>query len=214
MRGSRWRLVAAAPLALATAAACAAAAVGDERALRVVERTKMFDGSYASYTWNRISPTGQPPVEEWSAEFHSGALHRVETPRDRIVADCSALSGTWLSLVTGETVTNSQVAASACGINTNKPFRSARLRGRVEGPFGIVDRVEVADHENVRVYDVTREGVIVRATYADRETPQILALESWTVALDSELPADDLFSEQSLQRSFVPAQHQSPPTAD
>jgi hypothetical protein len=50
----------------------------------VVDRTKSTRATYAIYTWIRISRLGQPPHEEWSAEFNSGALHRVETPRDRV----------------------------------------------------------------------------------------------------------------------------------
>ena len=82
----------------------------------IIARSKLTREMYAVYFWNRIERPGQQPEEEWSAEFNSGDLHRVETPRDRIVADCAASTGTYLSLSTGKVITGPQVAGVACGI--------------------------------------------------------------------------------------------------
>jgi hypothetical protein len=58
-------------------------------ALKVLEKTKSTRATYSVFFWNRVDPGNRPAFEEWSAEFHMGALHRVETPRDRLIADCS-----------------------------------------------------------------------------------------------------------------------------
>ena len=211
MNRGRFAVLVGGGLLLQATAACAEDPRIDEQALQVVERTKTVDATYANYIWNRIAGSGEPPTEEWSAEFHSGSRHRVETPRERLIADCSALTGTAISLATGEKIVGASVAAAACGISTTKPFRSARLIGPVEGPSGPADRVEVNDRDYVRTYDVTREGILVRGIYASNEAPSTPTLESWTVALDRNLPSEDMFSEESLTRSFVPPKFTNPP---
>jgi hypothetical protein len=185
----------------------------DGQALQVVERTKAVNTTYATYVWNRISLPGQPVIEEWAAEFHSGSRHRVETPRDRAIADCKAMTGTMISLITDKTTTGREVAAALCGIDTNNPFRSARLVGTVDGDLGTADRVELIDADNVRTYDITRDGIIVRTIYAGRAAPDVPLLEGWSVALEREVPSDEMFNEQSLSRSFVPAKFMAAPDA-
>ncbi|HEX4097491.1 MAG TPA: hypothetical protein VHX64_12230, partial [Caulobacteraceae bacterium] len=107
----------------------------------VVDRTKSTRATYAIYTWIRISRPGQPPHEEWSAEFNSGALHRVETPRDRVVANCEARTGSALSLVTGKVRTGPEVAEAACGIDTNFQVDAADWLGRQPSPLGPLDAI-------------------------------------------------------------------------
>ncbi|HYD24173.1 MAG TPA: hypothetical protein VEB68_05195 [Croceibacterium sp.] len=209
------RIAAAGAALIALAAPTAGCAEGPEatpQAFPIVERTKTVDTTYANYNWNRIIPPDGPVVEEWSAEFHSGSLHRVETPRDRLIADCENMTGVALSLETGEKVSGPQVAGAACGINTNTPILSARVIGRVDRAGSVSDRIEVVDRDNVRIYDVTEDGVIVRATYASSEAPERLILETWSVALERELPAADMFSSESLRRSFVPDRFKREPT--
>lgn len=174
-----------------------------EQAREIVRRTKTVDATYSSYVWNIITAPDGSVVEEWAAEFHDGALHRVETPHDRVIANCRDMTGVARSLVTGETRRGPSVARLACGINTNVAFRSLRALGSVAGPGGTVDRIEVIDAANTRVYDVTGDGIIVRTTYASSEAPDAVFLEAWTFALERKVPAGDLFSEESLGTSFV-----------
>jgi len=55
--------------------------------------TRNTTATYSVFAWNIITRSNKPTEQEWSAEFHQGALHRVETPRDRIIADCAAMTG-------------------------------------------------------------------------------------------------------------------------
>ncbi len=73
---------------IVVSAACAQSS--SEAARAVVERTKTTSSTYTLYLWNRVTIPGEPVLEEGSAEFHKGDLHRFETPRDRIIADCRA----------------------------------------------------------------------------------------------------------------------------
>jgi hypothetical protein len=206
------RSIALSLVALLGISACSAADGADQsqgasaRALDVLERTRKVDGTYALYIWNRITPRDKEPTEEWSAEFHSGDLHRVETPRDRLIANCRAGTGVALSLVTGEVVEGPQVAGAACGINRNRPMISAEWLGRVSTPMGEADRVRVVDRDNVRQYDVSREGVLLGATYAENRPGRYLVLTAEAMKLDSALPHADMFDRKSLQESFVPHQ--------
>jgi hypothetical protein len=170
----------------------------------VIARSKLTRSTYAVYFWNRIQPPGQEAAEEWSAEFNSGSLHRVETPRDRLIADCAAHTGTYLSLVTHEVVTGPQIAGVACGINTNRPFLALEALGRVKIRFIDADRVRVTDAENVRTYDISDDGIILRTTFETNDARHLLVLDVEAVEVSRSLPSSNIFDEASLNMSFVP----------
>jgi hypothetical protein len=174
----------------------------------VVELTKTPKMDYAVYNWNRIETAGGP-IEEWSAEFHSGNLHRVETPRDRMIADCMAGTGTGLSLATGEKVVGAKVALAACGVNTNKAFVFSEWQGVVDAPFGKAQRIRLVDASNVRIYDVMSDGAIVRTKY-NLIDGSPLSL-TYAVAIEHERPDPAMFDAASLTRSYVPDRFKTAP---
>ena len=177
---------------------------GKGKAEAIISRSKLTRETYSVYSWNRIQPPGQKAVEEWSAEFNSGSLHRVETPRDRLIADCAAHTGTYLSLVTGNVITGPQVAGVACGINTNRQFLSVEALGRVKTRFADADRVRVADTENVRTYDISDDGIILRTIFETNDAKRSTVLDVEAVAVTHSIPGPNMFDEASLASSFVP----------
>ena len=182
-----------------------------DRVLEVLERTKVTRSTYALYVWTRLREPGQAPREEWGAEFHSGDRHRVETPDNRVIADCRAGTGVALAVESGETADGPAVARVACGINTNRSFHSAEYRGVVQTRFGPADRVRLVDDELVREYDVSRDGVLLRTAFKLNEPgePEVLVAEAVNVV--RELPSPDIFDRESLSRSFVPDNYRRPP---
>ena len=170
----------------------------------IIARSKLTRETYAVYFWNRMPHPGQRPTEEWSAEFNAGSLHRVETPRDRVIADCAAHTGTHLSLATGAIVSGPQVAGVACGINTNRQFLAAEALGRVRTRFGGADRVRVTDAENIRTYDISDQGIILRTLFDTNDARHLRVLDVETVAVSHRLPGAGMFDEASLKKSFVP----------
>ena len=209
-----WRRSAALTAMLAASlvsAPAAAAQDGQSRVLEVLERTKTTRVTYALYMWNRVMPADQAPREEWSAEFHSGDLHRVETPLARAVADCAAGTGTAFFVDSGEYVEGPQVARSACGINTNIVFQSAEWVGEVRTRFGVADRVRIVDEQNVRHYDVSRDGILLGSTYAENAPGERLQLSTVATAVLRTLPEPDMFDRDSLARSFVAEVYRQPP---
>jgi len=170
----------------------------------IVSRTHTTRATYAVYYWNRITPSRGEASEEWSAEFNRGNWHRVETPRDRMIADCQAMKGIDLSLETGQIVSGPAVARAACGINANRPIRSSEYLGRQQGKLGEFDRVRLTDAGDVRTYDVSSDGVILGVTYANVDKPQDVTLSMATTGLDRALPDADMFSPESLAHSVVP----------
>jgi hypothetical protein len=183
-----------------------------DKAIKVLARTKTTSATYALYSWNRITPPGRPPTEEWSAEFNDGPLHRVETPAHRLVANCVEKSGTEYSVATTQTFSGPGVAGAACGINTNKPIISIRYVGHVVDRAGEADRVEVTDAENVRTYDVTRDGILIRTMYALNTPERPVVLDVETEAISRTLPRQDMFDAASLMQSVVPDEYKKPPT--
>jgi hypothetical protein len=177
----------------------------------VVERTKANRATYSLYNWYRISRAGEPAVEEWAAEFNSGRFHRVETPRDRVIADCEAMTGSALSLSTGQIVTGPQVAAAACGINTNFTVTSAEWLGQDTPSFGGADIVKLSGGPFIRTYEVDSKGIVVRSTFRYDAPGAPLALQTVSTDLSFTLLADDMFTNDSLSRSYVPATYRSGP---
>lgn len=99
----------------------------------------------------------------------------------------------------------------ACGINTNRQFLAAESLGRVKGRFGAADRVRLADEENIRTYDISDDGLILRTTYELNNSDRALVLDVETVALVQSLPSQNMFDEASLGMSFVPEKFKSTP---
>jgi hypothetical protein len=188
-----------------------AAGEANAKVLEVLTRTKTTTKTYALYLWNRITPPGGAPIEEWSAEFHSGDLHRVETPHDRLVANCRTGAGFAYSMETGRSSEGAWIARTACGIDTNRPFLSAEWQGRVQTPSGEADRVTIVTAELVRRYDISPDGVILATRFADNAPGEAVRLVNWAVAVEAALPAPDIFDRASLARSVVPERYKQPP---
>lgn len=211
MSFSRWALAAALVLSMPAAAAEPAASDDTAQAKAVITRSKTTRATYAVYTWTVIRLKGAEPVEEWSAEFNSGKLHRVETPRDRVVADCQRKTGAHYSLVDGSTKTDGPIATVACGIAYDDSIRQIAWLGKHPSPWGEVDRVRLWGAGLIRTYDVTKAGVIVSSTFAQEDSPGKAMLEMRTVALEKALPKGKIFTRASLARSVVPARFTLPP---
>lgn len=200
--------------ALAGTSCAEAAAPGpDARAKAAFERTKRTRATYALYSWNWIEGAGFEGGPQWSAEFHRGTLHRVETPRFRVVADCAAGTGAMIDVDSGRIESNSAIAGAACGINSNFPIRNLEWLGRTETRFGTVDRLRVVDPEDERIYAVSRAGVLVASEVFPRGKGTGSCLQSEPLAVEKTLPARDMFSEASLSRSFAAARFGAPPRA-
>lgn len=167
--------------------------------------------TYAVFNWSRVKTPGQAHFEEWGAEMHSGSLHRVETPKARLVADCGSGEGAWLELATGRVTRGPAVAAAACGISRVDPILDVRWLARVETVHGPADRIEVEDAKLIRTYDVLPSGAILRTEVADKKSGTPRVLVSDPLGYMAELPEGDVFSEASLNRSVVPSRYKSPP---
>ena len=208
-----FRLALAAGLALLPAAAASSqdsepAPTIDPRAVAAVERSWATEATYALYAWNWVREENGQPRQAWSAEFHDGVRHRVETPTVRVVADCEARTGTAIDLARNETVRGTGVANIACGLSRNAQLVSLEWLGRRDGPSGPVDMVRLTDPDNTRTYAVDGQGVLVAAEIFARAGN--VCLQQAPVAVENRLPEDDIFSEESLGRSVVPERMRGP----
>jgi hypothetical protein len=181
------------------------------KAMAILNRTKIVTGTYALYMWNWLTPPEGPAYEEWSAEFNAGDLHRVETPHDRLVANCRTGEGYAYSVETGQSSQGPSIARAACGIDTNTPSLSAVSEGAVATPFGRAERVTVTTAELVRRYQVSADGILLATVYAENTPAQTVRLVNEAVAVERTLPKPGMFDRASLARSYVPAQYKRPP---
>jgi len=195
---------AAATLVLFAAAGVAAGAsetaISDE-ARKLIDLTRETRATYSLVVMNRVRHPDGSVTEEWGAEFHDGAHHRVETPRDRMIADCVGMTGTYVQMGSARTVTGAAVARAACGVQANTPIQSARVAGQRETRFGPATRLIVVDADDIRTYDVAANGALVGATISGRDGNWKLV--SWAVSLGRDVPPD-IFSVESLGKSAVP----------
>lgn len=185
-----------------------------ERALEILKQTKTTTATYVVYTKDYVSIDGKKPFQSWSAEFHSGDLHRVETMKHRLVANCRERTGFFVNLETGELRDGPSVANAACGVNSNNKLVSAEWLGTVSTPFGEADRIQLSDEVHIRAYDVLkRNGALLRATYAAADDDQRIQVWQETLAVTDTLPSLDIFDPESLSESFVPEEYKKLPTA-
>lgn len=171
-----------------------------EAALALSRETK---ATYSLYSINRIT-LDDKTIEEWAAEFHSEDMHRVETPRDRIIADCRAGAGTALNLATGQRSSGPQYAKAACGVNANIPILSSRFLGKIKTKFGTAEKIEITDKYQIRGYSILSNGVLAEATITVLGPPKKLKLTNCPILVTKQLPERDIFSIASLDKSVVP----------
>jgi hypothetical protein len=183
----------------------------DPRAQAAFDRTKRTESTYALYAWNWVKGPGFPTGPHWSAEFHRGHLHRVETPHVRVVADCAAGTGTTLDVATGRSETGPAAARGACGINSNFPVRDLEYLGRRDSRFGGLDLLRILDPADERLYAVDDNGVLVASEIFPRDPAARYCVQQEPLAVEKVLPAEDMFSAQSLQRSFAASRFEAVP---
>lgn len=196
---------------LAAQAGAAQAFQMDARAQAVIDRSKGTRETYALYDWETVSRPGQPVAQHWSAEFNEGALHRVETPEVRAVANCETGAGSSLLVALDRRDSAPDMARTACGISTKTALVDQKWLGEVDTPFGRADRIQLTDAQLIRTYDVTKQGVIVRSEFHLRGPGEPEVLSSRAVAVLPELPAGGLFDDASLEQSFVPDAYKAAP---
>src|SRR5205823_2604608 len=140
-------------------------------------------------------------VHEYAAEFNQGDLHRVETPRDRIVTNCRTGWSAHLNIATGVVTHDDAISGFACGIYTGDIVRSAEITGSRQSSFGLLQQLKLETYASTRTYEVAPNGAIITETITDQSGKLRVTMKA--VSLSDQLPAGDVFSEASLARSIV-----------
>ena len=203
-RVALWLLVA----VLAGSAGNAATSAIDPEAAQLIKFTRQTKATYSAFSWNVITQPDGDLIEEWAAEFHSGSLHRVETPRERVIADCAAMTGTYLDLASGEIVSGERIAKIACGIADHLGIASAKMLPAANGRYGPVRRLAVEDGSTVRTYSIDARGLIVAEQIALPDGHVSLVMQ---VVAVKKTVSPRIFTVASLQRSAVPARYKVKP---
>lgn len=164
-----------------------------------ITKTRTTQATYALVSTNEIR-LDDKTIHEFAAEYNRGDLHRVETPRDRIVANCRTGWSAHLNVATGEVSRREGTSGVACGIATNV-FRSAEVLGSRQSQFGRVQQVKIVTNHDLRTYDVAENGAIVGQTIAEPDGKLRLIMRA--ISVTEQLPIGDIFSEASLAKSVV-----------
>jgi hypothetical protein len=185
----------------------------DKRAAEVFLRTRRVSTTYAVYQWNEVADNLHTGRSEWAAEFHSGKMHRVETPSVRVVADCSTLAGFMYDVAKKQVIADPSAGAYACGINLGAIPRVLEFVRQVRSVYGPLDVIHVIDDRDDRFYGVSAAGVIITTDYTSLKDDGH-CLQGTTIALSDKLPQGDLFSEASLNETAVPEKYRTEPQLD
>jgi hypothetical protein len=201
------RAIFAAMLLSATASDIAFAEPLDPKAEEVIARARTPESTYTIFWRVRIADPSSKTEYAWGATFRRGSFVRMEDLRWRVVADCSAGTGTQYHLSIGnDYLTGSKVAKRHCGINEDRKL-SARWLGQQESKFGLVDLVQVVNQDGTDTYQVTAAGEVVGVTSTYRGSNVTVVAEP--TSFERSLPDGDLFSRRSLATSMVPKKVQS-----
>jgi hypothetical protein len=184
----------------------------DPRAAEVIVRTRRPTGTYALYQWQEIADNLAAGRSEWAAEFHSGTMHRVETPQVRVVADCATMAGFVYDVSKGQSRADPAVGLGACGINLGRIPTLVEYIRKEPSKFGNLDMVHIVDSTDDRYYGISDQGVIITTEYVSRAEPG-RCLQGSTLQLADNLPEQDIFTEASLSRSVVPERFREAPTS-
>ncbi len=177
----------------------------------VVDRSKATRATYSIYVHNWLKAQDGTELDEWSGEFNDGVRHRIENPHLHAIADCRAITGVAVIPELNLRKTGPQVAQESCGIATNVAYTGATYLGVVLTPCGDADRIKLVEKDNVRTYDVTKEGIVVGETWRRNGGDQALTLKQTVVAVVPTVPSHDMFDEASLQTTFTPDQFRISP---
>jgi len=172
----------------------------EELAQQVIERTRTTQATYFVVTANEIY-RDDGTIREFAAELNQDDLHRVETPRDRIVANCRTGWNAHLNLATGKVSYGDQASGSVCGIDPTAIIEDQAITGSRQSQFGLLQLLRIARIDGTRTYEVAANGAIVGETLAD-VTGKVRLVER-AILLSDQLPAGDIFSEASLAKSVL-----------
>ena len=168
---------------------------------QLIERTQTTQAPYALVSSNEIR-RDDATIHEFAAEFNQGDLHRVETPRDRIVANCRTGWNAHLNVATGAITHDDSASGMACGVYTGDGVVSAEITGTKNSQFGLLQQLKIKTVGGLtRMYDIAANGAIVSEEIVDPAGRPRLVMTA--ISLSNRLPSTDLFSEASLAKSAV-----------
>jgi hypothetical protein len=169
---------------------------------QLIERTQTTQAPYALVSRNEIR-RDDATIYEFGAEFNQGDLHRVETPRDRIVTNCRTGWNAHLNVATGAITHDDSVSGMACGVYTGDGIVNAEITGTRSSRFGLLQELKINTVGGLtRMYGIAANGAIVSEEIVDPAgRPRLLMT---AMSLSNRLPSTDLFSEASLAKSAVP----------
>lgn len=181
---------------------------------QLIERTQTTRAPYALVSTNEIR-RDDATIHEFSAEFNRGDLHRVETPRDRIVTNCRTGWNAHLNVASGKITHDDSVSGMACGVYTSDGVVSAEITGTRSSQFGRLQQLKIKTVSGLtRIYGIAANGAIVAEEIVDPAGEPRLIMTA--ISLSNRVPSTDLFSEASLAESAVPDEmrkHASEPLA-
>jgi hypothetical protein len=171
----------------------------------VIDRSHASRASYAVAITAEVVTSGRRHIDrDW--EFHQGAMHRVEVPIRRVVANCDTDEGSVYDAVGGRYVDGSNIVPGACGIAVGADtVVSARMLAPITGAYGRADVVELTGEKFVRRYGVTADGIIVLNDYTPRTADVGFSDKTLNVVVRRGPQDPAMFTRESLTRAFAPA---------
>jgi hypothetical protein len=193
--------VAALALALATSACGQAPLPKDVQA--VIDRSHDSRANYAVISRVDVVHSGGRS-NEVNAEFQQGAMHRVEVPTRRVLANCDTGEGAVYDVANARFVDEPGNVKGACGVAVAADtIVSARMLPPLSGSFGRADRIELTGAKFVRHYAVTPDGIIVSSDYLPQDGDADFSIKTISSVVKRGPQSAAMFTRDSLTRDFA-----------
>lgn len=188
-------------LALGTSACGQAPLPKDVQA--VIDRSHNSRANYAVILKVEADYSGAHS-SELNAEFQQGAMHRVEVPTRRVLANCDTGEGSVYDVPNARYIDDANSAKAACGIFMGgDPVTSAKMLPPVSGPYGRADRIELTSKSFTRHYSVTPDGIIVADDYIPNSSDVRFSTRTVGAIVKRGPQPAEMFTRESLVRAYA-----------
>jgi len=168
----------------------------------VIDRSFATHASYGVVMRVEVVLDGRR-FEDISAEFHQGAMHRVENGLRRVLINCGSGETATFEVSAGRVVSRED-QSGACGVAVNADrVQSARMLAPVSGEYGRADVIELTGANYVRRYAVTGDGIIVDNEWVPRRADVGFSIRTLRVEVTRGPQDPSMFVESSLDRGFA-----------
>lgn len=186
--------------------------VADSGSREVLERSRATTADFAEYEWMVERDEEGVSQDGWAAEYHRGHMHRIENPWRRVISNCETGETYSYEVSSGRVDQWTDKTNAICGISDRTGIESlVGFPSLTDAAFGPLDTIRISDARLTRTYQVNPQGALIRVDWFSTDGSRYPCFIQHPVAYSANLPAQDIFSVESLSKIVTPEQYQQVP---